>query len=145
MLSRSPQDDPFGISKLDQMEPPHQSHATLERLETSATSEPIPGREAAIAYAVAIEPRYLDACADQLGSLGWVAPLVGSIVGLALNSAAGGATLDAGTISRDLAVLRSCIIEPSPSYLASFNPASFAEALEVQGEQERRRRLRALS
>ena len=60
---------------------------------------------------------------------------------LALNAASVGASLDSDAHARDLAILRGCVPRPLPAFIASYDVASFDAALDVQAEQERRRRL----
>ena len=101
----------------------------------------VAAREAAIAVAVASEPRYLASAAERIGALNFGSPTVRDIVTLALNAASVGANLDSDAHARDLAILRGCVPRPLPAFIASYDVASFDAALDVQAEQERRRRL----
>jgi DNA primase len=115
-----------------------------DRGDTRFDAPSISGREAAIAYAAATEPRYVDACAERLAALGWHAPLAGTILGAALGAAASGQVLNQDMMGRDLSILRSSIPQPAPSFVRCYDAESFSAALDVQAEQERKRKLRAM-
>ena len=140
MLSPNPQDDPFGIGKLERLD---EMESNLNRRVSREASEspnngPILGREAAIAYACVIHPSYIDQACEQLAALDFNAPIVRKVVMAALEGTAGG-NLYAG----DVSTLQASICRPAPSYVVGYAPERFMEALDLQAEQGRAKRLRA--
>lgn len=97
---------------------------------------PISGREAAIAYAAATHPSYIDMACERLAELNFTAGIATAIVGMALSGNC--AHADTG----DLARLYSAIPKPVPSFVEQENVQGFVAALDVHREQERIRRVR---
>jgi hypothetical protein len=138
MLYRQTDDDPFGLRKLDmETEQPQPSPPRQEKRERSSTnSGPIPGREAAIAYAACSNAGYVERYCEELAKLNFTAPLVRAAVTAALSMT---------PVNMDLSVMLSAIPKPLPGYVRRNDPTGFAEALTIQAERDRSLRLRSFS
>lgn len=109
----------------------------------SRTESGIPPREAALVYAAAVHPGYLDASVEAFSRLSMSTPLTAALQSRLLDCVGAGAPLDVDSVSRDLAVLRASLPSPEPSFIEREEPTAFMETLAIQQSQAARRRLRS--
>lgn len=103
----------------------------------------IPAREAALVVAAVLHPEYVESELEAFAAAEVRAPVCAMIRDLVVNNASTGAETDMESIARDVALLRSALPDPEPSFVSSVSLESFREALSMQSAQSTRRRLQA--
>lgn len=115
-------------------------HKRLRGHRASYLDKAIPGREAALVYAAATHiADYVEPMLERFASVNFTNAVTSRVATQVLNSASTGDSL---TCERDLAVLSQSLPQPAPSFVTTVNCASFSAALDVQVQQQARKRLR---
>lgn len=118
---------------------PHQGPASVARRSAAA----IPAREAALVVAAVLHPEYVESELEAFASAEVRAPVCAMLRDLVVTNASTGAATDMDSIARDVALLRSALPDPEPSFVSGVSLDSFREALSMQSAQSIRRRLQA--
>jgi DNA primase len=103
----------------------------------------VPAREAALLVAAILHPEYAQADIESLAAMAVRTPVCAQLRDRVVACAGQGLALDADLVSRDLAVLRTAIPNPPPSYVASVNLDAFRDAMQMQQQEAARITLRA--
>lgn len=104
--------------------------------------DPVPLREAALAYAAALHPEeYVDQMLDEFSAIEFAHPVTKRVAKAAIRRLAD-EQIDEGELDRDLAVLRSRLPSP-PGFVSGVNVDGFAQAMRMQIVNQGRRRLRS--
>lgn len=103
----------------------------------------IPAREAALVVAAVLHPEYVESELQAFATAEVRAPVCAMLRDLVVSNASTGAVTDMDSIARDVALLRSALPDPEPSFVSGVSLESFREALSMQSAQSTRRRLQA--
>lgn len=103
----------------------------------------IPAREAALMIAAVLHPEYVHADFEALAMLDVRTPVCAQIRDKVVSTMGDGRAVDVDALSRDLAVLRTALPSPAPSFVTGYDLAGFRAALDMQQQEAARMRVRA--
>ena len=104
----------------------------------------IPAREAALVLAAVLHPAYVEHELEAFATAEVRAPLCQQLRDLVVGRVSDGEPIDVESVARDVAILRSALPDPEPSFVARVDLGGFREALQMQAAQSARRRLSSL-